>query len=98
MQEADRDSGLHSNWGRWFQREEVDSSTSNRVGSDTGPHCLLPLSTPVYAPSLQDSKTLSQTPLLAGQLSSLRLRQQKAIIHGLSRSAADCHVPAGNAG
>lgn len=80
MQEADRDSCLHSNWGRWFHREEVDSSTSNRVGSDTGPHCLLlSLSTPVYVPSLQESETLSQTPLLAGQLSSLRLRQQKPL-------------------
>lgn len=43
-QEADRGSGLHSNWGRWFHQEEVDSSTSNTGGSDapTSPASLVP--------------------------------------------------------
>lgn len=48
-QEAGRGQGRHSNWGGWFYREEVDSSTSNT--GDAGPTLPpAPLSYPCLRP------------------------------------------------
>lgn len=63
-QEAVRGQGRHSNWSRWFYREEVDSSTSNTADAGLAPPASLShpcprLPTP---PLLPERETQDETP------------------------------------
>lgn len=79
-QEAGRGQGRHSNWGRWFCQEEVDSSTSNT--DDAGPTLPAPLSHPCPrrpAPPLLPERETREPDTLRPQVPSLaRLRQEEA--------------------